>query len=229
MAVISALHVGQTDQVIWAGNRGQVLSHKALLQRAAISDHGIRDKSQQIRRTDIDACLRKQRRCLSTMVRLVIEKVDEQTVEIPVCLDTRRVAVRQNRVQIGFGQFCRPPDNHLIDHRAPGLQCIQLSKQQLIQRLRVFQMLDRFKARVPGRMAGKTLEPNGIGHNQMIQRANDRTEKRLAVSAKLVAGKPSRSLINLIVHPAVVVGHQLQMLDSVHGTIPMAKSLYAGH
>jgi len=79
---------------------------------------GIRNKRQQIRGAHISPRLAEQRGGLPAVVGLVVEEVDQQSVEIALGLDASGVGLVQRHIQISLAQLGCPLDDCFVEELA---------------------------------------------------------------------------------------------------------------
>lgn len=150
------------------------------------------------------------------MVGLVIEKVHQQAEEILVGAHAAHIAVMQAMVQVGLLHAVAPIDNQLIQPGAMGCQLTYISKSQLFEIGRRSNNVQRSQRCEACWMLRKTLEPDGVAQDQMVQRAEDRAEKRLSIHRQFRVRQCLGRVIELAVHPLVVIRHQCDVLSPVH-------------
>src|SRR2546421_102624 len=71
----------------------------------------------------------------------------------------------------------------------------------------------------------EAAEPATVGEQEVIQDPVDRAKERLAVALALLVGKRGADGVELLVHPAVVSGHQAELLERAHGCLPLPRPL----
>jgi len=154
------------------------------------------------------------------MVGLVIEKMHQQGAERLAGRRAAHVVVVQAMVEVGFAQGVDPIDDQLVQPTPPGGEFIQVGERQLLEVRRCGNAAQRRQRRVAGGVQGKAFEPDGVAQREMVERAEDRAEKRVAVHAQLIVRKPGSRVIDLAVHPLVVGRQQRHLFDTVHVLYP---------
>ena len=146
----------------------------------------------------------------------MIEKVHEQAEKRLVRRDAAHVVVVQAVVEVAVAQAVGPGEDQLVQPDASGLQGVQFSEGQLIEVARRVDGVQRRQHGIGGGMQGKALEPDRIAQDQVVQRAEDRAEKCLPVLHQRCRAQLAGRVIDLAVHPLIVVRHQCDLFDTVH-------------
>ena len=98
------------------------------------------------------------------------------------------------------------------------VQAWKIVEQQLIETLRRGQRADRIKGGMFGRVRGKAREPDSVAGQQMVQRPENRTKKRLAIRGECFGRQLAGGFVQSGVDPGVVGRHEMNRIGAAHGS-----------
>ena len=154
------------------------------------------------------------------MMGLMVEQMDQQRIDLAIEGRATGVLIAQHRIEIGIGQRFDPGLHAPVDHLAPHRQGRQRIERPLIKGQRLGQITNESQGRPAVGILREPLEPDRVGHDQMIQRPENRTEEGPALGKQRFSGKLASHLVQALVHPGVIPSHQSQMSQSVHHSPP---------
>ena len=157
--------------------------------KASVGRRLIRHQGQQVRDADVHPGLRKQRRHLTAMVRLMVEEMQHQTVEVSCSGHALAVDVLQHVIQLVLCHRLRPFRDALVEQFAVFFKVQDVGKKLLIKAGGRGQISYQIQRRVVGGMSGETLEPDRVSRDQMIQRPEDGAKERPPIGAQLRAAE----------------------------------------
>jgi hypothetical protein len=97
-------------------------------------------------------------------------------------------------------------------------QLLAAGQTAAVQRCRACNLQQGCKAAKPAGCWRKALQPQGVGHHDVIERAEQRAKKRAAILLQ-GGGRRGGCLVKLVIHPLVVAGLQRKLFESVHGPL----------